>query len=600
MPRRRTTRNIRIAIRIAIVSGVALVAVIAFAAGWVTLRVQPVRADLTHATQLLRDLERQLGAGDTDGARATVEELGRQARTIRSTTDSIDWRLASRLPGPGADLAAVRVVAQILDHLSSQAMPAVVELAGTAKIDNLLPRQGRLDLTALESAEPALSQADTAVRRCLELLRTIDIDGLRPEVRAGMVQLRDGLTRLGGIVGAAARASAVLPSMLGAHGPRTILVLFQNPAELRATGGMPGAFIVIQAEDGTLRLVDEGTASSAIRSFPTSVLPLTDEQLGLYTDKMGRYPANVNLTPHFPTAAALAAEMYYRRSGATVDIVVATDPIALSYLLGVTGPVTVPSGPTLTADNAVRVLLSEIYATMDARTQDRYFLDVARAVFDKLTHGVADPSAFLAALSRASGERRLLVWSTHQREQEVLAETVLAGSLPEDDPGTPTIGIYFNDGTGAKLDYYLTGSAQVTPGGCYPDGRRVLKLRLELTSTAPSTGLTRSVTGLALAGDPYTMRTNVLVASPTRGALVSMSLDEVETPFGQGVEQGRAIGVVTVDIAPGQTRVVTIDVLTRVNTEGTALALTPMLQITPGVNPWTIQSEPTQTCTSRN
>jgi hypothetical protein len=44
--------------------------------------------------------------------------------------------------------------------------------------------------------------------------------------------------------------------------------------------------------------------------------------------------------------------------------VLATDPVALSYLLAVTGPVTVPGGQTLTATTAVRELLSDAYRTL--------------------------------------------------------------------------------------------------------------------------------------------------------------------------------------------------------------------------------------------
>lgn len=582
-------------VRIAATVVVTVVALVALAAGWTVARVLPVRGDLLHAAGLLRDLERQLGAGDLPGARATLDELARQADALRATTDAIDWRLAAHGPGPAANLAAVRVVVSVLDDLTTNAMPAVVEFADPAELGRLLPRQNRLELAPLEAAAPALQQADASIQRSIARMAAIDTSNLQPEVRAGVDQLRAGLARVGSLIGTAAKASRVLPSMLGAHGTRTILVLFQNPAELRATGGIPGAFLVIRAEDGTLQPVDQATAAPAIRSFPSPVLPLTDEQVALYTERIGRYPADVNLTPHFPTAAALAAEMYRRRSGTPVDAVVATDPVALSYLLAVIGPVQVASGPTLTAENAVRVLLSDIHTTMDSRAQDRYIIDVALAVFDRLTQGVPDPRATLAALARAAAEHRLLVWSAHQPEQEAIDDTVLAGALVEDDPAHPTVGVYFNDGSGAKLGYYITGSALLAAGECHPDGRRILTLRLTLTSTAPAEGLPDTVLGLGLAGDPYTVRTNVLVVSPTRGALMEMTLDGAPTAFGQGVEQRRAVGVLTVDLAPGQTRELVANIFTQ-RYVGETMEMWPSLRITPGVNPWAIAVEPTQNC----
>ena len=62
--------------------------------------------------------------------------------------------------------------------------------------------------------------------------------------------------------------------------------------------------------------------------------------------------------------AALARAMYRRREGVSVDGVLATDPVALSYLLHVTGPVRVPQGRPLSAGNAVSMLLSEAYALL--------------------------------------------------------------------------------------------------------------------------------------------------------------------------------------------------------------------------------------------
>ena len=110
------------------------------------------------------------------------------------------------------------------------------------------------------------------------------------------------------------------------------------------------------------------------------MLPLSDADRALYTDKMAMFAADVNLTPDFPTAAALAREMYRQRSGRTVDGVLATDPVALSYLLGAVGPVKVPGGKDLTSRNAVLVLLSETYMRNTVpENQDRYFAAAARA-----------------------------------------------------------------------------------------------------------------------------------------------------------------------------------------------------------------------------
>ncbi len=58
----------------------------------------------------------------------------------------------------------------------------------------------------------------------------------------------------------------------------------------------------------------------------------------------------------------------------------------------------------------------------------------------------------MAGLVKAAGERRLLVWSADPLEQADLAATELAGQLPQTS-GTPTIGVFLNDGTGGEVGY---------------------------------------------------------------------------------------------------------------------------------------------------
>jgi hypothetical protein len=280
--------------------------------------------------------------------------------------------------------------------------------------------------------------------------------------------------------------------------------------------------------------------------------------------------------------------MYRRRFGLKVDGVLATDPIALSYLLRVMGKVSVPRGPDLTAANAVPILLSRMYAEdIAAEEQDRYFGAAAKAVFQAVVQRPLDPSKLVSELARAAGERRLLVWSARPAENELLAGTVLDGVLPASDGARPTVGVFLNDGSGAKLGYYLTQSADLAVGDrCRADGRREMTLRVTLGSTAPRSGLSPYVLGMGLAGDPYTLRTVVSVYSPTGGALDSVTLDGAPARFSSGRDRRRAVGIVTVDLKPGAERTVQVTMLTGVPAAGRDAPVNPRLWTTPTVKRW--------------
>ena len=542
--------------------GLVVLGLALLSAGWLAIRCAQARDHLETAAHLVVRLRQQTEEGQTRAAAGTLSQLQEETHSARHTVADPVWRLAVHLPWVGDDLSAVTVVAETVDDVASQGLPPVVAAATDLDPAALAPRGGRVDLRAIESAAPRVMAADAVMIGARDRLAAVDRSGLLPPVASAVRQLDGELGDAARGTAVAARAAALLPPMLGRDGPRTYLVVFQNLAEVRATGGEFGAFAVVRTDGGTIRMVDQGTASGDLGTFERPVLPLDPAARALYTDRLGTFPADVNFSPHFPTAAALIREMYRRRSGQTVDGVLAVDPVALSYLLRATGPVPVPQGGMITSGSAARVLLAETYAKARSNEEkDRFFAGTARAVFAAAMTGKVDPRRAMTALATAAGERRVLLWSAHAEEQRRLSGTVLEGALPADDKARPVVGVFLNDGTGAKLDYYLRQSVRLTAGRCHADHRRELRVLVTLRSDAPASGLPRYVLGLGLGGSPGTIRTNVLVFSPTGGAIVAARVDGAAMPIGTGIERGRAVGVVPVDLRPGTSVTVDLTVL---------------------------------------
>jgi hypothetical protein len=564
-------------------------------AGWMVLRGVQARHSLVQAATLVKTLSRQVEQGDIGSARRTLASLQVATQSAREQTADLGWRVGTHVPLLGRNLAAVQVVAQSLDDVADSGLPTLLDAAASVDVRTFVPKNGRIDVAALDSVAPRLAAARTSFAHAHDRVSKVAVAGLLPPVRAGVSLFRDGIGRLLAVTGTALRAAVVLPSMLGMRGARTYLVMFQNPAELRASGGMPGAFVIMRAERGVIQIQKHGTAAIDLGVFDKPVLPIDPEMDELYGDRLATFPANVNLTPHFPTTAALAVEMYRRRSGQTVDGVLSVDPVALSYLLRATGPVPMAAGPPLTAQRAVPMLLSEAYAQTSTRVEkDQYFASAAKAVFDVLSRGAVNPGAAVAALAQAAGERRILLWSADPKDREAIAGTVLEGVLPERDGTRPTVGVFLNDGSGAKLDYYLRFAAELRSGRCRKDGRRELTVRVTLRSTVPSSGLPQYVLGLGLAGDPYTARTNVMIFSPSGGAVVGARMDGVEIEIGSGSERGRSVGVVTVDVPPGQSRTVEATLLSDVLPPRSPISAE--LWLTPAASPWQKTIESVRTC----
>ncbi|GIJ49094.1 hypothetical protein Val02_59800 [Virgisporangium aliadipatigenens] len=535
---------------------VVAVAVAGTGVGRFGIQARDAAAHLTRAAALFQRLATDLREGRVGSATSTAAALRTETRAARDRTAGPLWGVAALAPGYGDDVRAVRTVADALDDLARDGIVPLARAVG----GSALAAGGRIDPEALSRSAAAVLAADRAVRVARDRVVALPRGGLTRKLRRGVDGLRDLLDRAVTLSAPIARAAALAPPLLGADGPRTYLVVLQDNAELRATGGRAWAYVVLGVESGELSIVEQGTAETDLDATA----------------------ADVNAGPHFPAAAAALRELYRRRHGRTVDGVLATDPVALSYLLRATGPVDVPGAEPLTAENAVRTLLSDTHATRDPRARDRYVAAAARAVFAALRRPGTDPRSTLAELDRAATERRLLLWSAHEAEQRLIAGTALAGTLPESDGDRPTLGVFLNDDTGGKLGYYLRQSVEVRVGDCRPDGRRELHATVALASTAPRRGLPERVRGRA---GSAVARTAVSVFAPTGGAVDGATLDGRPVPIDARTERGRAVGTLSVDLAPGAHTLVGFTLLTADTRHGPR-TVAPRLRTTPAATPW--------------
>ena len=553
-PRRRTARR-------AIVIAVSIVlASIVFLVVWVGVRSLVAASALREAESLSGRAQDALISGDTGSASASVDELVERTSEAASLTSDPVFRLAEAVPGLGPNLTALRQAAGAVDDLARGLAP-LADIAGSLSAGSLAPVDGRVDIDKLAQIAPSLREAEGTISAVRDDLRLIDTTQTVDQIVDAVDRLTTATDDLSTKVTALSRASQLLPKMLGAEGDRRYLLIFQNNAEVRASGGIPGALALLSTSDGRFEMTTQSTAQ-AFPYFPAPVLPVDFETESLYSSEVGRRMQNVNLTPDFPASAAFAAEMWRQKFGDLVDGVIAVDPVLLGYLLKATGPVQLAVGGELTADNAVKFLLSDVYREFpDNASQDAVFASVAREVFGALSSGDVDIPALLAQLERGSGERRLLVWNARPDEQALVSGSDFSGELPDTNAGATVLGVFLNDASGAKLDYYLDATTDLAAGEC--DGRPQYRVDVTLSSSAPLdavTTLSPTVLGPGVYGVPLgTIRTRVSVYGPVGSALASAKVDGQSTEVQSASHLDRPVGQVIVDLAPGESRTVTVE-----------------------------------------
>jgi hypothetical protein len=392
------------------------------------------------------------------------------------------------------------------------------------------------------------------------------------------VDLRTKVAKVAATTATAARAVQLLPPMLGAAGPRQYLLLVQNNAEPRATGGIPGSVVLLRATDGKVEVVEQRTGGS-LQNPSASVLPLTAAELALFGEDLGALMVDVTFTPDFPRSGELARAIWKKKVGGNVDGVLSVDPGALARVLGATGPVKLPTGQVLTAQNAVELLLNTVYLEIaDPALQDLFFAATAQSVFTAVIDGHHEPAATVEALAQAAREGRLMVWSAHKQEQALLSGTILSGQLVGVEGTSPVIGVYLNDGSAAKIGYYLRSDVTATPTQCRADGSQSVKVKVTLTNTAPSNvvDFPPYITGLGKIVPKGEVRTNVLLYAPKGGRVEDVRAGNGRTGVFSQNHNGLAVVGKTVQLKPGEQQVIEYNILT-----GSHQPSTPLLRVTP-------------------
>jgi hypothetical protein len=350
------------------------------------------------------------------------------------------------------------------------------------------------------------------------------------------------------------------PLLAGSDKPKQYLVAFQNTAEARGTGGILGAYAIVEINNGDSKILRTG--SNAELRWNTEIpIQMPGEFIRVY----GKNPAiwqNSNLSPHFPYGARIWMANWQKQFGGKLDGVIAIDPTAISYILDATGNVKLASGEEITADNVVFKTLSQAYKKYekdnDARKQ--YLVEIMNATFTKLMANQFNKVKMAQAVKRAVIENRLLVYTTDKDAQLQIEKVRVGGALQTVANNEYRVVIQNIDAS--KLDYYLDRSVKVESTECKVNKQALVTVTVTNTvqnaNDLPDYVLTRADKGKPADLKTGQHRFKVFIYGPVDAKLGTVSRSTPGVELGGGaVERKRPIYITDVDLAPNQSEIVT-------------------------------------------
>ncbi len=476
----------------AIIAAVVAVLLVAFgASGFMLLNsAKTVKSEAKEAVEIVGGLKDKVTSGDFSTLPDDAKKIDELCDSMKAETSSPLWTAASFIPVYGSDINAARTMIDALSDVSSNALVPMADNLSQATPGKLF-QDGMINVSALQAVADSLSSSSKVFKSANEKIQGIG-DTHISQVTELVDKAKDGFATLNGAVDAAEKVAPVLPQMLGANGQtRHYLVLAMSNVEIRACGGFPGSRGVMSVTDGKLELGD--FVKVDMMKEPLSPLPITDEEANLFTtgwgltgfNTLGYTMGDVTMTPDYPRAAQLASDMQKAIVGDDIDGVFAVDPVFLQYMLGVVGGTQLPDGTVVDGSNAAKVLLHDIYWNYPVEEQDAIFAAVAGSAFNKIVDelGSSDITKIAAAIEKGASEGRILMYSRNDDEEKAAKALGISGALQTDTSEAPILGVYVNNYSYSKMDWFLDKRVTIDSSVENADGSTTYRVTTSLKNT---------------------------------------------------------------------------------------------------------------------
>ena len=552
----------------AVVAVIVAVVLVAFGVSGFMLfnSAKTVKSQAKETVEIVGGLKDKVTSGDFSTLPDDAKKIDELCSSMKKETSSPVWTMASFIPVYGGDINAARTMVDALSDVSSGALVPMADNLAQATPGKLF-QDGTINVSALQAVADSLSDSSKAFESANEKIQGIG-DTHIAQVTELVDKAKDGFATLNGAVDAAEKVAPVLPQMLGANGQtRNYLLYAMNNVEIRACGGFGGSQGLISVTDGQMS-IGEFVPRIGL-SEDEAVESVDEEDEALFGNHSNLYNSGNTYSPDWPRNSQRVAALWKSQYGQDVDGVVGIDPVFLQYLLGLVGNVSLPDGTVVDGTNAAKVLMHDVYWNYPVEESDGIFASVASAAFDKILGGIGDVDVtkLVGAFERGAEEGRLIAWMRNDDEQNAIKETGIDASLPDpDDPSAdPVAGVYFNNLSFSKLDWYLNADTQIGQGVKNGDGTCSYRITVTLTNimTQEEAGkLPDYVAAGASDAARDDERLNVSVFAPTGGNISDLTVEGTQFGLGAATWHGIPFYSGTVDLHAGETTTITYTLTT--------------------------------------
>lgn len=291
--------------------------------------------------------------------------------------------LLTDLPGTGKLKSAKNLIeaGKLIANAGQALSEAINQMAKTSLILNPNAGNGPSIGKIVQTMQKALDLSEKNIKKARVLLVDVDEKTIPEGKRSSFEDFNSKLPIFEKLITDSADYAKFLGNLIGVKDTKNYLILFQNQAELRPTGGFPGSYGVMTFKNGRLedfRIDDIYNLDGQLKEL---IVP--PFQLQHITPNWGMRDANWFID--FPTSAKKISEFFYKESSFKVDGVITINPRIISSMLGILGSIEMPDyGLTLDSKNFQTSVQNEVEYKGDRTQPKKILIDLGPKLLEKM------------------------------------------------------------------------------------------------------------------------------------------------------------------------------------------------------------------------
>lgn len=306
----------------------------------------------------------------------------------------------------------------------------------------------------LEIFNDHLSSAIPNYKEALAYLDTVNTDSLPLAYQGPFKEFKILFTAVLHDLQNLSSLNGSIKEIFGTQGQRRYLLVFQNPSELRPTGGFLGSIAVMDIKDGKVINLDVPAGGSydlqgQLDEFLEPPNPL------LLANKRWEFQDS-NWFPDFSASAKKMMWFYRHSRNVTVDGVIAINSTVLERLLAITGPISDEKrGLTISSENALTTIQKVVEEGPEKKEHKpkQILSDLAPQFLDHFKNSQPkDLVPLIINLQEALSKKEVQAYFTDEAAQTAITDLGWSGKILNTNNRQDYLAIFNTNIQGQKSD----------------------------------------------------------------------------------------------------------------------------------------------------